>query len=149
MSLLTKEKLQGHKTLSILGQKFVIRKINPVMDFLPEQMPNLFTGHNSKRDIGATFSPKVLLEQMQRIVEAGVVSPELVPIGKGDRRGKEDGLTVEDLFRDEEIGAKLYIEIMLHSLNRFRGLKSLFFSLKNRLRFWIVSLVVTGLGRQR
>jgi len=133
----TKAKLNGHKTVNILGQKFVIRKINPVLDFSPEHMPQIFSGTTSKRDIGATYSPASLLEQMMRVVGAAVVSPELVPVGKGDKRGKEDGITVEDLFRDQEIGSRLFSEIMLHSLNTHKGLKSLFFSLKTRLRFWM------------
>jgi len=146
---LTKAKLHGHKVVKILGQKFTIRKINPVLDFPPENMPQIFTSQSSKRDIGATYSPKSLMEQMYRIVEAGVVYPELVPIGKGDKKGKEDGLTVEDLFRDQEAGSKLFAEIMLHTLNKHKGLKSLFFSLKMRLSFWIQYVVGMGNGLVR
>ena len=134
-----KSKLQGHKAVEIDGQKFVIRKINPVLDFLPEQMPQIFTASNGKRDMSQVVSPKVMLEQMMRVVEAAVVEPELVLIGKGEKRGKEDGLTIEDIFRDQDTGAKLFKEVMLHSLNRFKGLKSVFFSVKMRLKFWIES----------
>ena len=59
--------------------------------------------------------------------EAGLVEPELVPIGIGEFRGKEAGITVEDIFRDEQTGIKLYWEIIQHSLLRFRGIKELFF----------------------
>jgi len=63
-------------------------------------------------------------------VQAGLVKPELVPVGKGDQRGKEDGITVDDIFRDEDLAIKLYIEILAHSLNRFKGMRGLFFSIR-------------------
>lgn len=149
MSLPTKEKLQGHKAVKIDGQKFIIRKINPILDFTPEQMPQIFTAMTSRRDISQTVSPKVVLDQMMRIVEAAVVCPELVPVGKGESKGREAGLTVEDIFRDEETGSRLFAEIMIHSLNRFKGLKSLFFSIKTRLSFWIASLGVIHADRRK
>lgn len=148
MSLLTKAELQGHKAVKIDGQKFVIRKINPIMDFQPDNMPQIFTALNSRRDISKATDPKVMLDQMMRIVEAALISPDLVPIGKGDKRGKEDGLTIEDIFRDQEVGAKLFTEVMIHALDRFKGIKSLFFSLRNRLSFWIASLGAISADRR-
>jgi len=142
MSQPTKAKLQGHKSVKIDGQKFIIRKINPVLDFMPEQMPQIFTAMSSRRDMSQTVNPKVILDQMMRIVEAAVVCPALIPVGKGESKGREAGLTVEDIFRDEETGSRLFAEVMIHSLNRFKGLKSLFFSVKTRLLFWIASLGV-------
>jgi hypothetical protein len=133
-----KEKLQGHKVVKVCGSKFVIRRINPIMDFPADKMPQIFTSFKSERKTDKTpYSATTILEQMIRVIEAGVVSPELVPVGKADKRGKEDGITAEDLFRDEETGVKLFQEIMLHSLNHYRGLKGVFFSLKNRLTFAI------------
>jgi len=145
---MTKAQLQGHKTVYISGQKFIIRKINPVMDFLPDNMPQIFSAMNGRRDMSKVTDPKIMLDQMMRITEVAVVYPELVPIGKSDKRGKEDGLTIEDLFRDQEVGSKLFKEVMLHSLNRFKGIKSLFFYLKNRLIFWIASLSGMGVDRR-
>ena len=133
-----KDKLQGHKVIKVCGQKFTIRKINPIMDFPADKMPQIFTSFKSERKTEkSAFSATAIMEQMMRVIEAGVVYPPLVPIGKGDKHGKEDGITAEDLFRDEESGVKLFQEIMLHSLNRFRGVKGVFFSLKNRLTFAI------------
>lgn len=143
-----KAKLQGHKTVHIDGQKFVIRKINPIMDFLPENMPQIFTSLNPRRDISKAIDPKVLLSQMMNIVGAALVYPDLVAIGKGDKKGKEDGITIDDIFRDQEVGSKLFFEVMIHSLNRFSGLKSLFFSLKIRLAYWIASLNAMGVDRR-
>ena len=47
--------------------------------------------------------------------------------GKGEKRGKEPGITAEDLFRDPEMGGRLYAAIMEHSLVRLRGMKKVFF----------------------
>lgn len=145
-----KEKLQGHKVVKVCGQKFVIRKINPIIDFPADKMPQIFTSFKSERKTEKSpYSPQALMEQMIRVIEAGVVSPELVPIGKGEKRGKEAGITAEDLFRDEEVGVKLFQEIMLHALNKYRGIKGVFFSLKNRLTFAINLAKNTALVRQQ
>lgn len=133
-----KEQLQGHKVIKVCGQKFTIRKINPLIDFPADKMPQIFTTFKSERKTDkSAYSPAAIMEQMLRVIEAGVVTPPLVPVGKGDKRGKEDGLTAEDIFRDEETGVKLFQEIMLHSLNRYRGLKGLFFSIKTRFIYAI------------
>lgn len=128
----TKEDLLGLKKISVHGASFVIKKLNPLLDFPPEKMPQIFSTFMSRRqkkeqeNLEATARRN--LEDMYSIVEAGVVSPELVKIGKGDSRGKEDGITVEDLFRSGDLGQQLYFEILAHSLNRFRGLKGIFFT---------------------
>lgn len=145
-----KEKLQGSKTIKVCTSRFTIRRINPLLDFGLEHMPQVFTSFQSARKTDKSpYDPKAIVEQMMRVVEAGVVEPPLVPVGKGDKRGHEDGLTVEDLFRDEECGFKLYSEIMLHSLNKFSGLKKVFFSLKMRLLWFIAWLKLTASYRAR
>lgn len=145
-----KQDLQGHKTVKIHGHRFVIRKLNPLIDFNFQNMPQIFSSFVSRRKTEPEpADPSRMLEQMMAVVNAGIVEPELVPVGKGDKKGKEAGITVEDLFRDAEIGSKLYTEIMLHSMNRFRGLKGVFFSLKNRLKFYITLAKITGNFRQR
>jgi len=144
-----KEKCQGHKVIKVCGMKFTIRKINPLIDFPADKMPQIFTSFKSERKTNKSpFSPQALMEQMIRVIEAGVVEPQLVPIAKGDKRGKEDGLTAEDIFRDEEMAVKLFQEIMLHTLNKYRGVKGVFFSLKNRLSFAINLARNTALARQ-
>jgi len=128
-----KKKLQQLKTIKVEGIKFVIKKINPFLDFRINEMPTIFTEYFTERKpepkVNEAYFKKIL-EEMKLIVEKGVVKPELVPLGKGEKRGKEEGITVDDLFVDIELGTKLYFEIMAHSLNRFKGLKGLFFSVK-------------------
>ena len=130
-----KQQLQGHKTLRVNGLPYTIRRVNPLLDFSADNMPQIFASFVSKRK--AEGLPEVeahkLKEQMAAVLEAGIVTPALVAVGKGDKRGKEDGITVEDIMRDEDTAGRLYLEIMLHSLNRFRGLKSVFFSIRTRL----------------
>jgi hypothetical protein len=136
--MLTKASLNGYKTIKVCHSKFIIRRINPVMDFELEHMPQIFTAFQSRRNTEKSpVSEKNLVEQMMRVVEAGLVEPELTPIGKGKEKGKEAGITIEDIFRDQELGFKLFTEIMLHSLNQFSGLKKVFFSMKIRVVFFI------------
>lgn len=132
-----KSELCGHKTVKIHGHKFVIKKLNPIMDFQLNDMPQIFTSFVSRRKVEQIQDPIAMQKDMFKIVEAGLVDPELVPVGKGDKHGVEAGITVEDIFRDPEIGAKLYSEIVFHSLNNFKGLKKVFFYLQNRARYYI------------
>ncbi len=132
-----KEKLADIKKIRVGGMKFTIKRINPLIDFTSDKMPQIFTDilTNRKEDINKTKTPADLIRaqsDMYAVIEAGVIAPPLVPIGANDQRGKEDGITVEDLFRDPEIGYGLYMEILNHSLNRFRGLKRVFFSIKTK-----------------
>ena len=131
-----KQKLQGFKTVRICGTKFVIKKINPLLDFTSENMPQIFSSFISRRG-PATPDLKNIQKQMMDMVSAGLVEPKLVPVGTGDKKGNEEGITVDDLFRDETLAIKLYQEILIHSLNKFRGLKGVFFLIKLRRAFYI------------
>jgi len=132
-----KENFQGLKKIKVCGMRFTIKRLNPLIDFPVDKIPQIFTDYVSRRKVDPNHvqTPAELL-QMQKdiysIIEAAVVEPPLVPIGSGEKRGKEDGITVEDLFRDAELGYKLYSEILNHSLFRFRGIKGLFFSTRAR-----------------
>lgn len=132
-----KERLQDLKKIKAGGMRFTIRRINPLLDFTSDKMPQIFTEVLSvrKEDPNRTRTNAELLkmqEDMYSIIEAGVVEPQLVPIGVGEKRGKEGGITVEDLFRDPAIGYDLYMKILDHSLNRFKGIKKLFFSIRTK-----------------
>lgn len=133
-----KARLLDLKWVKIAGVRFQIKKLNPLIDFSPDTMPQIFVDYLSPRKKeAADLLPRDLLrfqEDMKRIVEAGLVVPDLVPVGKDEGRGKEAGITIDDIFRDAEMGARLYSTIMTHSLNRFRGLKGVFFSI--RMRYW-------------
>lgn len=134
----TKQELQGHKKIRVCNSNFTIRRINPLIDFDAEHMPQIFTSFQSARKTDKTpYDSKAIIAQMMKVVEAGLVDPPLVPVGKGAEKGKENGITIEDIFRDEDCGVRLYSEIMLHSLNKFSGLKKLFFSVKVRLAYFI------------
>lgn len=132
-----KQELRGHKTVKVNGHKFVIKKLNPIIDFQLNEMPQIFTSFVSRRKAEQEPDPALMQRDMYKIVEAGLVEPELVPVGKGDKHGKEAGITVEDIFRDPEIGARLYSEIIFHSMCHFKGLKKVFFYLGNRVRYYI------------
>jgi hypothetical protein len=69
---------------------------------------------------------------MKLVVNAGIIDPPLVPVGKGENYRKENGITVDDLFVDIELGTTLYLEIVAHALNKFSGLRGLFFSIRIR-----------------
>jgi len=122
-----KWRLAGYKRIKVNGQIFTIRKINPLLDFKSDSMPQIFTSFISRRKVEPHTDPAKAQADMMNVIEAGLVEPELVPIGIGESRGKEAGITVEDIFRDEQTGIKLYWEIIQHSLLRFRGIKELFF----------------------
>ncbi len=133
-----KDALAGVKTIKINGWVFKLKRINPLLDFHPDKMPQIFTDFQSRRQRkepevqDQAAQARKAQADMYAIIEAGLVEPQLVKVGQGDLRGKEDGITVEDLFRDADTGAKLYFEILAHSLNRFRGLKGAFFTLRLR-----------------
>lgn len=135
-----KREMAGLKTVRVNGFKFQIRRLNPLLDFSSSNMPQIFSSYQGRR--AQKEDPS--LDKMQRaqrdmyaVIEAGLVSPELVPVGKGDQRGKEDGMTVEDLFRDGDTGTKLYLEIMAHSLNRTRGIAGNFTSMIARWKLFM------------
>ena len=131
-----KEKLQGHKTVKVFGARYVIRKINPLLDFSYDTMPQIFSSHISKRPVVDT-TPHIAqlqkaLKEMKLIVQTALVDPVLIPVGKGEKYRKEDGITVDDMFVDAELGSRLYLEIIAHSLNRFKGIKGFFFTMRIR-----------------
>lgn len=125
--------LKGYKRVRIRGMRFVIRKLNPMLDFEADKMPTIFTAAHPRRGANKTPPPMTpeaaerAEEDMYAIIAAGVVEPVL----------SKDGLTPKDLFRDIGIGTALYIEIVAHSLNVFRGLKGLFFFHRIKLSMWI------------
>lgn len=146
----TKEQLQDRKVVSIHGHKFVIRKINPLADFTADRMPQIFASSFSTVRSVLREGEKPHLEyarrvhkDMQAVVEAGLVEPDLVPVGQGERKGKEVGITIEDISRDSETFTKLYWEIWLHSLSRFKGLRNFFFNLRLRYLLWTALRGVT------
>jgi hypothetical protein len=147
-----KSKLLGYKRIKIKGMRFVIRRVNPLMDFPVEKVPQLFTELQSARKPDPTKPPtieqiKAMREQMLIYIEAGVVEPRLVPVGVGPKNGMEEGLTAEDLCRDQDMGTRLYWAILSHSLNTFKGIKSLFFSIKQKLLLFILLRIGTVSNR--
>jgi hypothetical protein len=127
----TVEELRGYKKITINGMRFTIKKINPLLDFHSDQMPQIFTDFVSARPSALpTMTPETIKkyqEDMYSIIRAGLVDPVL----------SKEGITAEDLFRDMEVGSKLYQEILEHSMNRFKGLKKLFFSIKSKYNSYI------------
>lgn len=132
------DRLRGIKTVRVRGMKFVIRRVNPLLDFPADKMPQIFEEAHLRRPAD-TAKPLTAAQienmrsQVLSYIRAGVIDPPLVPLGTGDRRGKEDGITADDLFRDPDMGMRLYFEILHNSLNVFSGLQSVFFSIRTRL----------------
>lgn len=122
-----KDELQGTKSVRVNGRRFVIRKVNPYLDFKPDRMPQVFTYYQQK---GKAAPPRMenpaaiarAIEDMKAMVDAGLVSPRPGPAT----------FEIVDLFRWGDLGSKLYLEILAHSLNQFSGLKGVFFSIAIR-----------------
>src|ERR1041385_2347733 len=142
----TKQELAGLKEVKVNGGEDTIRKLNPLMDFDSSAMPQIFTTYQTRRKKTEEPTPMdaaKVMRDMMNVVAVGVVKPELAPVGKGELRGKEDGITVEDLFRDGSTGPALYWEIVVHSLNRFKGVRgAIFLAQTKRMLFtaWRQSL---------
>lgn len=134
----SKAALMGLKKVRIGAGTYTIRKLNPLLDFSADDMPQIFSSYRSRRKPAEPTADdgRAAIADMYKVIEAAVVEPKLVPVGKGDRRGCEDGITAEDLFRYPNIGSKLYWEIINHSLNHFTGLKGIFFSLRTKYALW-------------
>lgn len=135
-----KAQLLGIRKVKVNGMNFVIKKINPLLDFPLDKIPSIFTDFSTKRKPEQSAIPlvaqKKCLDDMKSIIQAGVIEPKLVTIGTGENEGKENGLTVNDILRDIEMASKLYIEIIANSLNRFKGVQGLFFlTLTRRMLF--------------
>ena len=139
-----RDELQGRKRVAIDGQVFVIRRLNPLLDFNPSSMPQIFSSFQSRREPSKGPADEArALRDMMSIVEAGTVGiqagTELLELSpKPQKGGQAQGITVEDVFRDQAVGAKLYWEILLHSLDRFRGIKKVFFYLTSRFTLFML-----------
>ena len=73
-----KEQLQQHKRVKIFGSWYTIRKINPLLDFSYEAMPQIFTAHFSNRPVDKTAITNITqlqnaLKDMKIIVSVGLV----------------------------------------------------------------------------
>lgn len=137
-----KRKLLGLKRIKVNGMRFIIRRVNPIMDFPAARVPQLFTDSPSIKmaEQSKSLTPLQIDNIRQTVlayIQAGVVEPRLVPVGKGENRGKEPGITAEDLFRDPSMGVKLYYKILANSLNVFSDTEGLFFSIRRRLLLFI------------
>lgn len=126
------------KSITIDGIRMKIRKLNPLLDFERDKMPSIFTSFVSRRPV--TEEPIVNEAQvrkqhddMKAVVSAGLVYPELAPVGKATG----DQITINDIFANINFGSRLYVDILAHSLNHFKGIKGLFFYQKIRRQFYI------------
>lgn len=122
-----RDELAGLKNVKINGIKFTIKKLNPLLDFPADRMPQVFTYYLKRRKVTEPQDLSIEamrkgLDEMKLVVSAGVVSPKFSP----------ELLTIDDIFRWSDTGSKLYLEIIAHSLNQFRGLKGVFFSIRIR-----------------
>jgi hypothetical protein len=132
----TPEEIRGHKRVTVNGMRFVIRKLNPLIDFTEDKMPQIFTSYVSRRPgadvpVEGPEAARKARESMYAVIRAGTVVPKIV-----QEEAKDDGVRASDLFRDPTLGPKLYIEIVSHSLNVFKGVKGLFFFHRIKLSLW-------------
>lgn len=118
----TKEGLQSYKDVSVLGMRFTIRRVSPLADLDPSALPAIFTDTTRRQaqDLSSVASQRRALDDMKMIVQAGVVDPPLSGPGK-------PGLSVDDVFRDMDLGTKLYWTILEHSLFKVSPWKVPFF----------------------
>lgn len=112
---LTKTLPPGQKLVSVGEMTYTIRQVQTA-DFAPGRVPLYITNPAALRTQPLS---RLQREQMQ-IVAAGVVEPRLVPNGMGRARGREAGVTVEELFRDPEHAHDLFVEIVAHSVTPYR-----------------------------
>lgn len=132
-----KKALQQVKAVKVQGWQFRIKRINPLLDFTASNMPQIFSDFVSRRkptEMTPLEAYKKSREDMESVIVAGVVEPKIVPAFKGVDRGKEEDITVDDLFRVPDLAQELYWEILAHSMNRFGGLRGVFFSITSRFR---------------
>lgn len=125
----TTEKLRQYKKIKLSGMKFIIKKLNPLVDFPSGRMPQIFTYFVSRRKAEEPVINEAVLrknlEDMKAVIVAGVVRPEI-----GEK------IQIEDILANSVLALKLYTEIIIHSLNMFKGVKGLFFSVKTRRAFY-------------
>lgn len=136
----TRASLEGHRKVVIMGQRFTIRRLSPLVDFPADRMPQIFTDTTRapKPDFSLPSVQKKALEGMYDVLLAGVVEPKLVPVGS-----KKEGFTPDDIFRDADVGRQLYMKIIEHSLFRLRTWQvPLFLAVKMLLRFmnWLKNM---------
>lgn len=113
----TKESLHGHRRVAVCGMRFTIRKLNALADFDPQRVPMVFSDTTRHRlDASNPAIAQRIREDMEAVIQAGVVDPPISPPGK-------PGINAADLFRDPEMGYGLYAAIIEHSLLRFTGVR--------------------------
>ena len=122
-----------------MGQRFTIRRLSPLVDFGVDRMPQVFTDttRGQKLDLAIPAVQKRVREGMHEVLLAGVVDPPLKP------NGAKDALTPEDVFRDVDVGTRLYMLILEHSLFKLRPYQVPFFlAVKMLMRFtyWLRSM---------
>ena len=130
-----KERLLDLKKIKVGGMKFTIKKINPLLDFPSDKIPQIFTDYYARRQNPKDFSQEDLErldENIKPILKAGIYKPDIIPIDK-ENRWKEKGLTIEDLFIDRELAYTLFGAILNHSLVQFKGFEKVFFSIRQKL----------------
>lgn len=113
-----KDKLKRLKRIKIAGMRFKIQQINPIDLFDDKgdlKIPEIFkyTNRVSLAEHTAKFGTKEFKDAMtvmKPVIVAGLYEPKL------------DGnpFDYDDLFRDVEIGVKLYEKIIEHSLKKFK-----------------------------
>ena len=67
-----KWRLAGYKRIKVNGQIFTIRKINPLLDFKSDSMPQIFTSFISRRKVEPHTDPAKAQADMMNVIEAGL-----------------------------------------------------------------------------
>lgn len=133
-----KESLQSYKKVTILGMRFIIRRLSPLADFDMGRMPQIFSDTTRQKAPDTSDAAiKRALDDMKSVVQAGVVDPPLAGSGK-------PGLNVDDVFRDIQLGKLLYFAILEHSLFKVKPWQAPFFFLGKLLMRFILRLRPTA-----
>lgn len=144
-----KEHFEDHLRIKVGGWPFVIRKVNPLLDFPSDRMPRVFTDFLSRRKGAQEKPPQDDAEAMRRAMDdmammfkAGIVSPKVTDETEGG-----DSVPLKAIFYDMDAATQLYGSIIEHSLGRLKGLRGLFFSTRAKcLRY---TLLLRGMANRQ
>ena len=113
--------LNARKVININGFSFIIKKLNP-LDYMSNdkillQLFDIYT--NKKDEIVSEANLKKMLEHYKQVICASVVNPKIT------YKKENDGIFVEDLFKDWDMIDELYSEILSYTIGKKKFKKSI------------------------
>lgn len=125
----------GQKLVKVGGTPYVIRRIN-WMDFVTGRAPAIIqsalVGRNPEPAVRRMSYAEGIAE-VAATLRAGIVDPPVVP-ANGIKQGVAC-VTVEEMLHYPWHAMPLYKEIVIHSLNRYSGLRGFIMGIRLRVKF--------------